>query len=79
MLAQIMISTNLDFFLLWKSLVVEIRTMKSKIPNKKIETKETTRAKTTREITLDVKLLKVSVMILGKNKSSKIHNTAFII
>jgi hypothetical protein len=58
-----------------------MRTMKSKIPNKKIETEETTRVNTSREIRLDDKLLKVSVMVslLGKNKGSKIHNTIFII
>jgi hypothetical protein len=59
-----------------------MRTMKSRIPNKKIDTEETTRVKTSREleIRLDDKLLKVSVMVSlsGKNKGLKIHNTIFI-
>ena len=48
--AQIMIFTNLDLVLSRKSRVAEMRTMKSKIPNKKTETEEeeTTRVKTSR-------------------------------
>ncbi|XBH54099.1 hypothetical protein VPH35_076470 [Triticum aestivum] len=48
--AQIMIFTNLDLVLSRKSRVEEMRTMKRKIPNKKIETEEeeTTRVKTSR-------------------------------
>jgi hypothetical protein len=58
-----------------------MRTMKSRIPNKKIETEETTRVKTSREIRLDDKLLKVSVMVClcGKNKGMKIHNIIIVI
>jgi hypothetical protein len=40
---QIIIFTNLDLVLSRKSRVAEMRTMKSKIPNKKIKTEETTR------------------------------------
>ncbi|XBJ07574.1 hypothetical protein VPH35_013073 [Triticum aestivum] len=48
--AQIMIFTNLDLVLSRKSRVAEMRTMKSKIPNKKTETgeEETTRVQTSR-------------------------------
>jgi hypothetical protein len=46
--AQIMIFTNLDLVLSRKSRVAEMRTMKSMFPNKKIETEETTRVKTSR-------------------------------
>jgi hypothetical protein len=40
-----MIFTNLDLVLSRKSRVAKMRTMKSKIPNKKTETEETTRVK----------------------------------
>jgi hypothetical protein len=43
-----MIFTNLDLVLSLKSRVAEMRIMKSKIPNKKTETEETTRVKTSR-------------------------------
>jgi hypothetical protein len=53
MLAQIMIFTNLDLVLSRKSRAAEMRTMKNKISNKKIETKETTRVKTSRVYLID--------------------------
>jgi hypothetical protein len=52
---------QLGFFFSRKN--CDLQRWERKIPNKKIETEETTRVKTSREIRLDDKLLMVSVMV----------------